>query len=97
MGDKIAVLEGRLEGIDCTEQFDVVTFLNVLHHVTASMQVMKKLAGLCKGTLIVAFRQPVDNEGSVCPIPFYRAELLGAQTECEVEAANSFSLILSPH
>lgn len=61
-GGKIEILEGLVEEIDCIEQFDVVTFLNVLHHVTDPMQVMIKLAGLCKGTLIVEFRQPVDNE-----------------------------------
>lgn len=61
-GGKIKILEGLVEEIDCTEQFDIVTFLNVLHHVTDPMKVMKKLAGLCKGTLIVEFRQPVDNE-----------------------------------
>lgn len=61
-GDKIEVLEGLLEEVDCTEQFDVVTFLNVLHHVSDPMQVMKKLASLCKGTLIVEFRQPLDNQ-----------------------------------
>ena len=61
-GDKIEVMEGLLEDADCTERFDVVTFLNVLHHVKDPMQVMKKLAGLCKGTLIVEFRQPVDDQ-----------------------------------
>lgn len=59
-GNKIEVLEGLLEDVDCDEQFDVVTFLNVLHHVTDPMQVVKKLVSLCKGTLIIEFRQPVD-------------------------------------
>ena len=61
-GGKIEVLEGLVEEIDSPEQYDVVTFLNVLHHVTDPMQVMKKVAGLCKGTLIVEFRQPIDNQ-----------------------------------
>lgn len=55
-------MEGCVEEVECSEQFDVVTFLNVLHHVTYPMLVMKKLAILCKGTLIVEFRQPVDNQ-----------------------------------
>ncbi|WP_455198599.1 class I SAM-dependent methyltransferase, partial [Kaarinaea lacus] len=59
---KIEILEGMVEEVECSEQFDVVTFLNVLHHVTDPMRVMKKLASLCKGTLIVEFRQPVDNQ-----------------------------------
>ena len=59
---KIEILEGLVEEVECSEQFDVVTFLNVLHHVTDPMKVMKRLASLCKGTLIVEFRQPVDNQ-----------------------------------
>jgi len=60
--EKIEILECLVEEVDCTEQFDFVTFLNVLHHVTDPMRVMKKLAGLCKGTLVVEFRNPRDNE-----------------------------------
>lgn len=61
-GGKVEILEGLIEEVECSEQFDVVTFLNVLHHVTDPMRVMKRLASLCKGTLIVEFRQPVDNQ-----------------------------------
>ena len=57
---KIEVKEGLLEEVECDEQFDFVTFLNVLHHVVDPMMVMKHLARLCKGTLVVEFRQPVD-------------------------------------
>jgi len=59
---KVDILEGLAEEVDIDEKFDVVTFLNVLHHVTDPMQVMKKLASFCKGTLIVEFRQPIDNQ-----------------------------------
>jgi SAM-dependent methyltransferase len=58
--NKVEVMEGLLEEVDCAEQFDFVTFLNVLHHVTDPILVMKKLTRLCKGTLIVEFRQPID-------------------------------------
>ena len=59
-GEKIEIKEGLVEEVDCKEQFDLVTFLNVLHHVADPMLVMKNLARLCKGTLIVEFRQPID-------------------------------------
>jgi SAM-dependent methyltransferase len=59
---KIEVIEGLVEEVDCTEQFDFVSFNNVLHHVTDPMLVMKRLVQLCKGTLIVEFRQPIDNQ-----------------------------------
>lgn len=57
---KVAVHHGMLEHIDLDEQFDVVLFLNVLHHVNDPVAVMKKLASLCHGTLVVEFRQPHD-------------------------------------
>jgi SAM-dependent methyltransferase len=57
---KIEVREGLLEQVELNEKFDVVLFLNVLHHVRDPLEVMRKLAGLCRGTLIVEFRQPHD-------------------------------------
>ena len=59
---KIGIREGLVEEVDLDDQFDFVTFLNVLHHVTDPMLVMKKLASLCKGTLIVELRQPTDKQ-----------------------------------
>jgi 2-polyprenyl-3-methyl-5-hydroxy-6-metoxy-1,4-benzoquinol methylase len=57
---KIDVHEGLLEDLELAEKFDVVLFLNVLHHVKDPVPVIRKLAGLCRGTLIVEFRQPHD-------------------------------------
>lgn len=57
---KVEVREGMLEDVVIDEQFDIVLFLNVLHHVNDPVAVMKKLAGLCRGTLVVEFRQPHD-------------------------------------
>ncbi len=59
---KIEVYEGLLEDLELNEQFDVVLLLNVLHHVKDPLPVVRKLAGLCRGTLIVEFRQPHDAE-----------------------------------
>ncbi len=59
---KVDVFEGLLEDVELTEKFDVVLFLNVLHHVKDPVPVMKRLAGLCRGTLIVEFRQPHDSQ-----------------------------------
>jgi 2-polyprenyl-3-methyl-5-hydroxy-6-metoxy-1,4-benzoquinol methylase len=57
---KIDVYQGLLEDVELKEKFDIVILLNVLHHVKDPMPVIRKLAGLCRGTLIVEFRQPHD-------------------------------------
>jgi 2-polyprenyl-3-methyl-5-hydroxy-6-metoxy-1,4-benzoquinol methylase len=59
---KIELIEGLVEEVECSEQFDVVSFLRVLHHVTDPVLAMKTLAKLCRGTLIVEFRQPTDKQ-----------------------------------
>jgi len=57
---KIKIVQGLLEEIEYNEKFDYVIFLNVLHHVKDPIQVMQKLAKLCRGTLVVEFRQLND-------------------------------------
>jgi SAM-dependent methyltransferase len=57
---KIDVFEGLLEDVELSEKFDVVLFLNVIHHVKDPLAVIRRLAGLCRGRLIVEFRQPHD-------------------------------------
>ncbi|HEY7636602.1 MAG TPA: methyltransferase domain-containing protein [Gemmatimonadales bacterium] len=57
---KIDVYEGLLEDVDLKEKFDVVLFLNVIHHVKDPVAVIRRLAGYCRGKLIVEFRQPHD-------------------------------------
>jgi 2-polyprenyl-3-methyl-5-hydroxy-6-metoxy-1,4-benzoquinol methylase len=59
---KIDIHEGLLEDVELDEKFDVVVFLNVLHHVKDPVPVIRKLAGLCRGTLVVEFRQPHDSQ-----------------------------------
>jgi 2-polyprenyl-3-methyl-5-hydroxy-6-metoxy-1,4-benzoquinol methylase len=57
---RIDVYEGLLEDVELNEQFDVILLLNVIHHVKDPVPVIRKLASLCRGTLIVEFRQPHD-------------------------------------
>lgn len=59
---KIEIQEGLLEDVELEEKFDVVLFLNVLHHIKDPVPVIRKLAGLCRGTLVVEFRQPHDSQ-----------------------------------
>lgn len=57
---RIEVHEGLLEDVEIDEQFDVVLLLNVIHHVKDPLAVLRKAASLCRGTLVVEFRQPHD-------------------------------------
>jgi SAM-dependent methyltransferase len=57
---KIDVYQGLLEDVELKEKFDVILLLNVIHHVKDPIPVIRKVAGLCRGTLIVEFRQPHD-------------------------------------
>jgi SAM-dependent methyltransferase len=59
---KIEVHPGLLEEVELEEKFDLVIFLNVIHHVKDPIPVITKLASLCRGTLIVEFRQPHDEQ-----------------------------------
>lgn len=59
-GGKVEVQQGLLEEMTLNERFDIVLFLNVMHHVEDPVAVMRKLASLCRGTLVVEFRQPHD-------------------------------------
>lgn len=56
----IEIREGLLEDAELDEKFDLVLFLNVLHHVRDPLAAMRKLASLCRGTVVVEFRQPHD-------------------------------------
>lgn len=57
---RIEIHEGLVEDVDIKEKFDVVIFLNVIHHVKDPVAVIRRLAALCRGTLIVEFRQLHD-------------------------------------
>jgi 2-polyprenyl-3-methyl-5-hydroxy-6-metoxy-1,4-benzoquinol methylase len=59
---KVDIREGLLEEVSLNEKFDVVLFLNVIHHVKDPVAVMRRLVSLCRGTLVVEFRQPHDSQ-----------------------------------
>ncbi len=54
-GDTYEIIFGKLEDIELQDRFDIVLFLNVLHHVSDPIAAVSKLASLCKGTLIIEF------------------------------------------
>ena len=57
---KVEIKHGLIEDMEFDEKFDYILFLNVIHHVKNPVAVMRKLAGLCRETLVVEFRQPYD-------------------------------------
>lgn len=59
-GGKIEIHQATLEEAPLRERFDVVLLLNVLHHVRDPVAVMRRLASLCRGTVVVEFRQLHD-------------------------------------
>jgi len=54
-GDRYNIIQAKVEDLNLKERFDVVLFLNVLHHVIDPISVIHKLADYCKETLIVEF------------------------------------------
>lgn len=60
-GEPYAILQGSIEEAEFDERFDVVLFLNVLHHLRDPIPVMRKLAAVCKDKVIVEFCTPSDS------------------------------------
>lgn len=54
------ILNGRLEGVPDEERFDLVCLLNVLHHVTDPMAMLRAACSRCTGTLVAEFCLPHD-------------------------------------
>jgi SAM-dependent methyltransferase len=54
------IRKGSVERLEDGEKFDVVLFLNVLHHVLNPFEAISNLAKLCGDTLIVEFCLPWD-------------------------------------
>jgi SAM-dependent methyltransferase len=59
-GGHYEIRPGPLADVPSSERFDVVLFLNVLHHVSDPLDTMRQLVSHCKQTLIVQFRLPSD-------------------------------------
>jgi SAM-dependent methyltransferase len=61
-GDRWEIRQGRVEDLTADETYDIVLLLNVLHHVTDPIDVMRKLHAVCADTMVVEFCQPDDAE-----------------------------------
>jgi 2-polyprenyl-3-methyl-5-hydroxy-6-metoxy-1,4-benzoquinol methylase len=55
MDDNVEIVNGDIMNVDLDEQFDIVLFLSVLHHVLDPIAVMKRLAELSTEYVIVEF------------------------------------------
>jgi 2-polyprenyl-3-methyl-5-hydroxy-6-metoxy-1,4-benzoquinol methylase len=60
-GSTYRVLCSRIEEFDAADRYDVVLFLNVLHHVLNPIEAVEQVARLCRETLIVEFCLPWDD------------------------------------
>jgi SAM-dependent methyltransferase len=61
-GGRWEIRQARAEELGADETFDVVTFLNVLHHVTDPVEAVRRLLRVCKETMIIEFCRPDDPE-----------------------------------
>ena len=59
-GDRWEVRQMRVEELPPDETFDVITFLNVLHHVLDPIEAVGRLVRVCNETLIIEFCLPDD-------------------------------------
>ncbi len=57
---KVEVRLADVQTEDLGETFDYVLLLKVLHHLIDPIAVVKRLASLCRGTMIIEFREPWD-------------------------------------
>jgi SAM-dependent methyltransferase len=61
-GGRWEIHEGRVEQLAADETFDVVLFLNVLHHVTDPVEAIRRLLAVCRETMVIEFCLPDDPE-----------------------------------
>jgi SAM-dependent methyltransferase len=59
-GNRWEVRPHPVESLAPDEKFDVVLFLNVLHHVSDPVGAMRRLAGACREIVVVEFCLPHD-------------------------------------
>jgi SAM-dependent methyltransferase len=63
-GHPYDVVQGRIEDVELNGPFDLVLVLNVLHHVPDPVAVMRRVASLCRGEVIVEFPM-ADHHGYI--------------------------------
>lgn len=61
-GGRWEVRNGRVEELPADETFDVVLFLNVLHHVTDPVEAVRRCLAVCRETMVIEFCRPDDAE-----------------------------------
>lgn len=61
-GNRWEIREARVEQLGADESFDVVLFLNVLHHVTDPVEAVRRLLRVCRETMVIEFCLPDDPE-----------------------------------
>lgn len=61
-GDRWEIRQARVEELGDDESFDVVLFLNVLHHVTDPVEAVRRLLRVCNETMVIEFCLPDDPE-----------------------------------
>jgi SAM-dependent methyltransferase len=61
-GGRWEIRQARVEELGEDETFDVVTFLNVLHHVTDPVEAVRRLLRVCNETMVIEFCRPDDPE-----------------------------------
>jgi SAM-dependent methyltransferase len=61
-GGRWEIRNSRAEELEPDESFDVVLLLNVLHHVTDPIEAVRRLVSVCKGTMVIEFSLPDENE-----------------------------------
>ena len=59
-GDRWEIRRQTVEELPADETFDVITFLNVLHHVLDPIEAVRRLVRICNEMLIVEFCLPDD-------------------------------------
>lgn len=61
-GNRWEIRQARVEELAADELFDIVLFLNVLHHVTDPVEAVRRLLRVCKETMVIEFCRPDDPE-----------------------------------
>jgi SAM-dependent methyltransferase len=59
-GNRWEIRQQMVEDLGAGETFDVVTFLNVLHHVLDPIEAVRRLVRICNETLVIEFCLPDD-------------------------------------
>jgi SAM-dependent methyltransferase len=61
-GNGWEIRQSRVEELGADERFDIVLFLNVLHHVTDPIEAIRRLLAVCNETMVIEFCMPDDPE-----------------------------------